>query len=117
MTAIWVTIRLMRRFAVGGSVRLSTILGCLPSAACCMATIRALPPTRPTQSRFALIRFVTGGGKKFAHSCGVKAPSKIPILSQRASTVRSAALRSSALSFEKAFSIGLKSGRRAEGKA
>ena len=38
MTAIWVTIRLTRRFAVGGSVRLSTILGC-PSAACCMATI------------------------------------------------------------------------------
>jgi hypothetical protein len=48
--------------------------------------------------------------KKLAHSVGVKSDRSWPILFQRPSTVRSAALRSRAFSLEKAFSIGLKSG-------
>ncbi len=48
--------------------------------------------------------------KKLAHSFGVIASMASRIARQRSSTVRAAALRSSALSLEKAFSIGLKSG-------
>lgn len=48
--------------------------------------------------------------ESLAHSVGVKRSIKRPMASQRALTVRSAALRRSALSCEKAFSIGLKSG-------
>jgi hypothetical protein len=45
-----------------------------------------------------------------AHSLGVKASMMWPMAFHRPSTVRSAALRSMALSLAKAFSIGLKSG-------
>jgi len=48
--------------------------------------------------------------KKFWHSCGVKRSMRRPMASLRPVTERSAALRSSALSLAKAFSIGLKSG-------
>ena len=48
--------------------------------------------------------------KKFWHSCGVKQSMSRPMVSHRLATERSAALRSSALSLEKAFSMGLKSG-------
>jgi hypothetical protein len=48
--------------------------------------------------------------KKLAHSADEKSGMMSAILLQRLSRVRSAALRSRALSFEKAFSIGLKSG-------
>jgi len=45
--------------------------------------------------------------KKFEHSLGVRALSSFPISFQSASMVRFAALRSSALSLEKSFSMGL----------
>ena len=45
--------------------------------------------------------------KKLAHSVGVKSDRSWPILFQRPSTVRSAALRSRAFSLEKAFSSGV----------
>jgi hypothetical protein len=48
--------------------------------------------------------------KKLAHSVGVMSAAMRAMASQRPSTDRSAAFRSSALSLEKAFSIGLKSG-------
>jgi DNA-binding transcriptional LysR family regulator len=48
--------------------------------------------------------------KELAHPVGVKASMRRPMVAQRPSRVRSAAFRSSALSFAKAFSIGLKSG-------
>lgn len=48
--------------------------------------------------------------KKFWHCCGVKRSLMRPMAVHRPSTVRSAALRRWALSLEKAFSIGLKSG-------
>ena len=45
-----------------------------------------------------------------AHSLGVKALSRAPTVVQSPATVRSVALRSSAFSLAKAFSMGLKSG-------
>lgn len=55
--------------------------------------------------------------KKFWHSFGVKQSMRRPTASHRPATERSAALRRSALSFENAFSMGLKSGCRAGDKA
>ena len=48
--------------------------------------------------------------KKLAACCGVTRSMRRPMVVHRPSTVRSAALRRSALSFEKAISMGLKSG-------
>src|SRR5262245_17025582 len=48
--------------------------------------------------------------RRLAHSCGVKQSRSSPIRFQRASMVRSAALRSKFLSFENISSIGFKSG-------
>lgn len=48
--------------------------------------------------------------KKFRHSCGVKPSMSRPMAPHRPGTERSAALRRRALSLEKAFSMGLKSG-------
>ncbi len=48
--------------------------------------------------------------KELAQSLGAKASSSLPMVVHRPSTVRSAALRSKALSLEKTFSMGLKSG-------
>ena len=48
--------------------------------------------------------------KKLAHFCGVNVGMSAPMVFQRLSTVRSDALRRPALSLEKAFSIGLRSG-------
>ena len=48
--------------------------------------------------------------KKFAHSVGVNSSMISAMAAQRSSTVRAAAFLSNALSFEKACSMGLKSG-------
>lgn len=48
--------------------------------------------------------------KQFLHPLGVKAERHSATAAQRSSTVRAAAFRRRALSFEKANSIGLKSG-------
>jgi len=59
---------------------------------------------------FVQVASYPAAAKKFAHSCGVKRSMRRPMASQRPLTVRSAAFRRCALSLEKAFSIGLKSG-------
>ncbi len=48
--------------------------------------------------------------KYFRHSSGLKRSRRLPMVSHRPPMVRSAALRSNAFSFEKAISMGLKSG-------
>ena len=81
-----------------------------------------------SRAEFAQVASYPALAKKFAHSCGVKRSTMRPMAPHRPSTVRSAAFRRSALSeaglrlrqaqlggeaggeFEKAFSIGLKSG-------
>ena len=48
--------------------------------------------------------------KELAHSVGLKVSMILPMVDDRPSMVRSAALRNMALSLAKAFSIGLRSG-------
>ena len=60
--------------------------------------------------RFSLDCIVTCGGEEVCAFLRGEVIEQAPIVSQRASTVRSAVFRRCAFSFEKAFSIGLKSG-------
>ena len=69
-----------------------------------------LPEFPTVRAESGQVRAYPALAKKLAHSSGLKRSSRVPMRGQRVSSVRSWALRRWALSFEKACSIGLRSG-------